>query len=144
MNKKSNKTASVMKLLTNGPEAGVANPILNEEFKDERIHSRGVQPKNEQPVSGIAEPQKAVRINIISELVAENQQEVAERFRCCTCDICMAELTVSVLNELSPKYAYVRNGSYDEVESLKEKHKKEVMCVLVKHAIKLKNNPAHT
>ncbi len=142
MNKKTNKTAHVLKLLTNSDEQGLENPILNEEFKDEVIHKRTPAQKAEPPQKPVEKP-AAIKVNIISELVSENQQAVAERFRCCTCDICMAELTVSVLNELPPKYAYVRDGSYDEVESLKKKYKAEVVSVLVKHALKLKNNPAH-
>lgn len=138
MTKKTNKTAHVLKLLTNADESIKENPILNEEFKDEMIHSRSASEKKIVP-----DVPKAIEINIISELVQENLPAVLERFRCCSCQICSAEITVAALNQIPPQYAYATNGSFDEVNKLKDKFRAGVVSTLVKLAIQLKNNPIH-
>ncbi len=147
MNKKTNKTAHVLKLLTNNDEAIRENPILNEEFKDEMIHRRPHEEKKAE-IKPVAKSEtlsvpKAVGINIISELVSENLLPVLERFRCCTCEICKAEITVAALNQIPPQYAYLTNGSFDEVNALKEANRPKVVPVLIKLAIQLKNKPIH-
>ena len=138
MTKKTNKTAHVLKLLTNSDESIKENPILNEEFKDEMIHSRSASEKKNDP-----DVPKAIEMNIIAELVQENLPAVLERFRCCSCQICRAEITVAALNQISPQYAYATNGSYNEVNKLKDKYRAGVVSTLVKLAIQLKNNPIH-
>lgn len=147
MNKKTNKTAHVLKLLTNVEEPINENPILNAEFKDEMIHSRTAinnpTVNVQKPSSVDSNVPKAVGINIISELVQENLPIVLERFRCCSCEICKAELTVAALNQIPPQYAYVTNKSFDEVNSLKGKYKGSVINVLVKLVINIKSNPIH-
>jgi len=147
MNRKTNKTAHVLKLLTNVDDSVKENPLLNEEFKDEMIHSRTAinktpATKSMQTVDNSNMP-KAVGINIISELVQENLPSVLERFRCCSCEICKAELTVAALNQIPPQYAYITNNSYDDVNKLKDKYKARVVSVLLKLTIQLKNNPIH-
>lgn len=148
MNKKTNKTAHVLKLLTNHDETLIENPMLNEEFKDEMIHSRSpiVQKEQNKPSSHTTkspDTTKLQEVNIISELVQENLTAVLERFRCCTCDICKTEITITALNEIPPKYARVNNGSFELVEKLKKQHVSEVVNSLVKIVIQSKRTPYH-
>jgi len=147
LTKKTNKTAHVLRLLTNSEETTKENPILNAEFKDEMIHSRNnidKKPAPEQPKKAEnTTPPKAIGVNIISELVQENLPSILERFRCCSCDLCKAEITISALNQIPPQYAYIKNGSDAEVNKLKEKNKAKVVSALVKLTFHLKNNPIH-
>ena len=145
MSKKTNKTAHVLKLLSNTAEGTIGNPILNDEFKDEVIHvrSRTSSTAKKAEIPPVNDASTGVRVNIIADLVSENQEAIAARFKCCNCDVCMAELTVSVLNDIHPKYAYIKDGSLAEVEDLKKQFRAEVISSLVKHTIKLKSKPIH-
>ncbi len=124
--KKTNKTSSVMKLISKGRSA--ANPIIDEKFKEEVI-----LPKSKQE----DKPAKSeTGINIIEELVQEWLPETMRRFNCPDSDIWKAELTVKALNILPPKYVPV-NGTkdYANIQNIKEKYKKQVINTLVKLAI---------
>lgn len=149
MNKKTNKTAHVLKLLTNAGD-GIENPIMNEDFKEEVIHVRS-KPQSVAAEDTATEPSlpptpvvDAATINVISELVYELLPSILERFRCCTCDICKAEIAIEALNQMSPKYVRITNeNSFSEVEVLKEKYRKEVTSNLVKNVIAHKRDSAH-
>ena len=147
MNKKTNKTAHVLKLLSNSENLTKENPILNEEFKDEMIIKRNKSEKIEEriqaPQSISQQQDKKVGVNIISSLIDDNLMPVLERFRCCTCELCKSQITVLALNQIPPQYIYVSDSSSNEVKKLKEKYKTSVVTVLVKIALQIKNNPIH-
>ena len=148
MNKKTNKTAHVLKLLTNSEFSAKENPILNEEFKDERILNRNSSDKKIEKVDTINNNQtqqsNPVGINIISELIQENLPTVLERFRCCGCEMCRTHITFTALNQIPPQYAYANDKNSSEVTKLKQKYKNSVVTVLVKIALQIKNNPIHS
>lgn len=96
------------------------------------------------PAPQPAPAKEATEINIISELVGEWLPQTLERFKCCTCELCRAELTVEALNQLPPKY--VRISSEEdlmEAERLKEELKPQVLKVIVPLAIRAQRNPRH-
>ena len=92
MNKKTNKTAHVLKLLAGSEVSTKENPILNNEFKDEMILNRRNSEKNQNGEKAITYAEqkdiKPERKNIVLELIEENLSTVLERFRCCDCEIC--------------------------------------------------------
>lgn len=144
MNKKTNKTAHVLKLLANTDSAIKENPILNEEFKDEIILNRHATKDEEtdEVQEDIIYP-KTVGINIISELIQENLLTVLERFRCCTCEKCMKYISIEALNHLQPKYVSAEDANEQEILNLKEKYKSSVVTVILKIALQIKSNPIH-
>ncbi len=144
MNKKTNKTAHVLRLLANSDATIKENPILNEEFKDEMILNRHTHKGEEldQAQENIILP-KTVGINIVSDLIEENLLTVLERFRCCTCEKCMKYISIEALNQLQPKYVSAEDVSEQEISSLKEKYKTSVVTVLLKIALQIKSNPIH-
>lgn len=152
MTRKTNKTAPLLRLITGSDENTIENPIINEEFKEEVIHVRIMNKKSEKPhvdepsVTNInkAEDKKVVGINVVSELVQEWLGETMKRFKICDCDICKAEMTVSALNKITPKYIYIDSKTdYNEVKRIKENYKNEVIKNLVNIAISRKNLPRH-
>lgn len=145
MNKKTNKTAHVLKLLTNTEGVVKENPILNEDFKDEMILNRNSSQKSEQKSEAIEniKPQKTMEVNIVSELIEENLEEILKRFRCCDCEKCKSYISVEALNQIPPKYALDNGNNAKEIEKIKESYKSNVISVLVKIALKLKNSPIH-
>lgn len=144
MNKKTNKTAHVLKLLTNSEATIKENPILNEEFKDEMILNRHTHKDEEfdEAQENIILP-KTVGINIISDLIDENLVTVLERFRCCTCEKCKKYISIEALNQLQPKYVSAEDVNDKEISNLKEKYKTSVVTVLLKIALQIKSNPIH-
>lgn len=144
MNKKTNKTAHVLKLLANTDALTKENPILNEEFKDEMILNRHTQKSEDvsEKQEDINVP-KTVSVNIISDLIQENLITVLERFRCCTCEKCMKYISLEALNQIQPKYVSTEDVSEEEISELKEKHKTSVVSVLLKIALQIKSNPIH-
>jgi hypothetical protein len=90
MERKSSKTASVMKLITGKGTA--VNPVLDEEFKREVIVSREKKRNNNE--------KNDIVINITAELVSKWMPEALKRFGCCCCDICLAEATVEALERV--------------------------------------------
>ncbi|MCX7657579.1 MAG: late competence development ComFB family protein [Oscillospiraceae bacterium] len=125
--KKTNKTSSVMKLISKGK--GAANPIIDEKFKEEIILAKD-KPDTSKNETGI---------NIIEELVQEWLPETMKRFNCPDSDIWKAEITVKALNILPPKYVPVNGAKdYANIQNMKEKYKKQVINTLVKLAISSK------
>ena len=139
MGKKTNKTEHVLKLLTGYSNNEVENPILNEDFKNEKIHSRhnsdeSYEPKNI-PIN--------VKVDVLKELVKENIDSVIERFNICGCDECKNEIIINSLREITPVYIDVVNNNYEEVKKQKNIYRQKVVTNLVKNAIKLKTNNVH-
>lgn len=141
MSRKTNKTAHVLRLLATNEFDKKENPILNEEFKDEMILHKNAEP--EITKSQEIEIPKSIGINIISELIEENIDAVLDRFRCCNCEKCKEEITLSALNYIHPQYVASESVKTDEAMEIKEKYRSSVVSVLVKYALALKNNPIH-
>ena len=112
-NRKSSKTAHVLKLLTNSSDN--VNPIINDGFKEEVILSRASsKASNEQN-----DESKPVAVNVISELVYEIMPEVLARFNCCTCDVCQAEISIKAMDELGAQYIPIINeDSYQHLDHI--------------------------
>lgn len=144
-----NKTAQVLRLLTKSEGDTPENPIINEDFKEEVIHPRSVKasPAAERkpaPEPASAPVKEATEINVISELVSEWLPQTLERFKCCTCELCRAELTVEALNQLPPKYVRISSEEdLKEAERLKEELKPQVLKVIVPLAIRAQRSPRH-
>ncbi len=120
-----------MRLLTGAGTA--SNPILDNNFKDERITSK----KRIERI-GSAE------IDITGELVSELLPQVLERFSCCRCPRCYAEAMSEALEAIPPAMIKIRGkNDLKRAESMKEESRKKVMSDLVRIAIKRKNLEKH-
>ncbi len=130
---KTNKTDAVMRLLT-GKKTTAVNPILDSEFKVEKITSRKQQ-KNR--VSG-------TEIDISGELISELLPKVLTRFRCCKCAVCYAEAMTEAM-EKAPTLKVRINGKEDvkQADKLKMQSRKEVLLILIRLAIRRKKLPRH-
>lgn len=134
MGKKTNKTEHVLKLLTGSSNNEVANPILNEEFKHEKIHTR----HNDENQYKSEAVQKSVKVDILNEIVKENIDSVIERFNICNSDESKNEIIINTLRETKPVYVNVTDNDYEEVNKQKNIYKSEIISNLVKYAIKTK------
>lgn len=134
MSKKSNKTASVMKLINGSP---AANPIIDSSFKDEVIRPIEEQRtkaaiESAMPKEQREKPRDSTEMNITSELVSTLLSPVLERFGCCRCGRCMAEASVTAFERL-PKLTYKINGPEDlaAAQKLKEQNRRKAMMILI-------------
>ncbi len=145
MNKQSNKTAHVMKLLSAGAEGGLENPILNNEFKEEKILNRlGNKIEKENDVKQEkAEQKKTIQVNITAEIINENIGEAMRRFNCCDCDLCKAEVISNTLEGIETTYANVLEDNFKKINEIKDKHRSSIVALLIRNIIKLKTNPIH-
>lgn len=127
---KSNKTDAVMRLLTGKKTA--ANPILDSEFKVEKITSK------RQNLS------KGTEIDITGELVSELLPRVLTRFQCCKCGVCYAEAMTEAL-EVTPTLKVRINGKDDikRAEKMKQQSRREVLFALIRLALKRKTMQRH-
>ena len=125
---KSNKTDAVMRLLTGKKTA--ANPILDSDFKVEKITSRKTPDGTE--------------IDIAGELITEYLPQVLERFHCCRCPVCYAEAMTDALAK-APVMTIRINGKDDlkRAENLKNKSRREILTVLIRLAIKRRRLKKH-
>lgn len=130
---KTNKTDAVMRLLT-GKKKTAVNPILDSEFKVEKITSRK-QRKNR--VSG-------TEIDISGELISELLPKVLTRFGCCKCAVCYAEAMTEAM-EKAPTLKVRITGKEDvkQADKLKQQSRKEVLLILIRLAIRRKKLPRH-
>lgn len=132
MNRKTNKTAPLLRLLTRSDTGVITNPIIDERFKEGVIF---IRTKKEEP-----KPEQ-VEINIISELVSEWLPQTIKRFNGCDCAICRAELTVSALNEIPAKYIRISDETdFEEIKKLKEEYRVQVINTLVKLVLRNHND----
>lgn len=129
---KTNKTDAVMRLLT-GKKTAV-NPILDSEFKVEKITSRKQQ-KNRTA---------GTEIDISGELITELLPRVLGRFQCCKCAVCYAEAMTEAM-EKAPTLKVRINGREDvkRADKLKQQSRKEVLLILIRLAIRRKKLPKH-
>lgn len=133
MNRKTNKTAPLLRLLTRSETGVITNPIMNEDFKQGVIYVRTTEPVIEKP--------EAVEINIISELIGEWLPQTIKRFNGCDCAVCRAEITVSALNEIPPRYVRISDETdFDEIKALKEELRPSVISTLVKLVLRNHND----
>ena len=130
---KTNKTDAVMRLLT-GKKKTAVNPILDSEFKVEKITSRKQQKIR---TSG-------TEIDISGELISELLPKVLTRFRCCKCAVCYAEAMTEAM-EKAPTLKVRINGKEDvkQADKLKQQSRKEVLLILIRLAIRRKKLPRH-
>ena len=134
MNRKTNKTAPLLRLLTRNETGIITNPIIDEEFKQGVIYVR--TPKVEEP-----EKPQAVEINIISELIGEWLPQTIKRFNGCDCAVCRADITVAALNEIPPKYVRISEETdFDGIKALKEELRPKVISTLVKLVLRNHND----
>lgn len=132
MNRKTNKTAPLLRLLTRNDAGAITNPIINEEFKEGVILMRTREEKKPDIVD----------INIISELVGEWLPVTIKRFNGCDCAVCRADLTVAALNEIPPKYVRISDETdFAEIDRIKEEYRVQVIDTLVK--LVLRNHTNH-
>ena len=129
---KSNKTDAVMRLLTGKKPA--SNPILDSDFKVEKITSRKADKKR---VMG-------AEIDVAGELVTELLPKVLGRFHCCRCAVCYAEAMTEAM-EKAPTMKVRINGKEDvkRADKMKQQSRKEVLLILIRLAIMRKKLPNH-
>lgn len=133
MTRKTNKTAPLLRLLTRSETGDITNPIMNEDFKQGVIYVRTAEPVIEKP--------EAVEINIVSELIGEWLPQTIKRFNGCDCAVCRAEITVSALNEIPPRYVRISDETdFDEIKALKEELRPSVISTLVKLVLRNHND----
>lgn len=135
MSRKTNKTEHVLKLLTSNIANEVVNPILNEEFKLEKIHIR----QNSESKHQEEKISKTIKVDILKELVEENIDEVIKRFNVCNSESCKKEIAINALKNTKPIYVNVVDDNYEELKIQKEKYKGQVISNLVKSTIKIKS-----
>lgn len=129
---RSNKTDAVLRLLTGKKPA--SNPILDSDFKVEKITSRKSDKKR---VMG-------AEIDVAGELVTELLPKVLGRFRCCRCAVCYAEAMTEAL-EKAPTMKVRINGKEDvkRADKMKQQSRKEILLILIRLAIRRKKLPRH-
>ena len=129
---RSNKTDAVLRLLTGKKPA--SNPILDSDFKVEKITSRKSDKKR---VMG-------AEIDVAGELVTELLPKVLGRFRCCRCAVCYAEAMTEAL-EKAPTMRVRINGKEDvkRADKMKQQSRKEILLILIRLAIRRKKLPRH-
>lgn len=136
--RKSSKTAHVLKLLTNSSDN--VNPIINDGFKEEVIHSRTTTKADDEPNN----ESRPVAVNVISELVYEIMPDVLSRFNCCTCDVCQAEISIKAMDELGTQYIPIVNDeSLQNLNQIKDEKRPIVTRKLVSLAFEYRNMTKH-
>lgn len=141
MSRKTNKTAPLLNLLTK-TRSDIENPMINEEFKEDVIHIR--QPKSVHKASAQPPASEEVGINIVEELVHEWLPETMRRFCSTDSDINRAEITVQALNQIPPKYVYLRGEKdFEVLQNMKDAYKGEVISTLVRLALSFRSNAVH-
>ena len=132
---KTNKTYAVMRLIAGGKTA--ANPILDSNFKEERITSKS----KENTVKPI---ENSVEIDVTGELVTELLPKVLDRFNCCMCVLCYADAMAEALEKVPPlKIKVSEKEDVERANKMKNQSREEVLAILVKIAIGRKRLPKH-
>lgn len=140
MSEKTHKTEPLMKLLNRSGGSQIENPIINNDFKHDVIHAKPDQRKPQQEQSQT----NSKGVNVIAELIDELLPEAVDRYKCCKCDVCMAEMTVEILNSVSPKYVNIDTpDGLEQLEKAKSEYREEVIKNMVSIVIKRRANPKH-
>ncbi len=83
-------------------------------------------------------------VNVTFLLINEQLGQVMERFNCCMCEKCAAIITAEALKRIPPMLVPVRRKSdADKVNELAARSRSEVIKILTKAVITVKNNPKH-
>ena len=83
-------------------------------------------------------------INVTFLLINEQLGQVMERFHCCMCEKCAAQVTAEALRKLPPLVVEVRRKSdADKVNLLAAQYRSEVTKVLTKAVMTVKSLPRH-
>lgn len=121
-----------MRLLTGKKPA--SNPILDSDFKVEKITSRKIEKKR---VPG-------TEIDIAGELVSELLPKVLGRFGCCRCAACYADAMAEALKKApTMKVRIVSKEDVRRADKMKQQSRKEVLLILIRMAIQRKRLPRH-
>ncbi|MCI5751308.1 MAG: hypothetical protein SOU50_02910 [Oscillospiraceae bacterium] len=139
--KKTNKTASVLRMLTGEkPE----NPMLNEEFREDVLKPIEDLKKRSGDDTKPERTGRETEINITSELISEWLPSALDRFKCCKCSRCYAEASVAAFEKIEPIKVKVKGPEdLEKVEQIKEDNRRRVMMSLVSVAMARKNLPVH-
>ena len=83
-------------------------------------------------------------VNVPFLLINEQLGSIMERFNCCTCDKCVAEVTVSSLAKLPPTIVRIkRTADEDLVNKAAADMRNEAIRIITKEVMLLKANPRH-
>lgn len=83
-------------------------------------------------------------VNVGFLIINEQLGQIMERFNCCMCAKCAATVTSEALKRIPPIIVPVRRkNDAQKVNELAEKSRHEIIKVLTKAVITVKNNPKH-
>ncbi|MCH5348138.1 MAG: hypothetical protein J1E40_02340 [Oscillospiraceae bacterium] len=130
---RTNKTDAVIRLLT-GKKKPASNPILDNDFKVEKITSR--KPERNRAMGA--------EIDVAWELISELLPKVLGRFRCCKCAVCYAEAMTEAM-EKAPTVKVRINNKEDmkRADKMKQQSRREVLMILIRLALARKKLPKH-
>ena len=122
---RSNEHSSIHENSENS-EVNVAGRALVETLDQQSIPQQYFKPK--------------VLVNIAEVAVRARREEAMKKFKCCTCDRCIKDVTALAVNNLPPKYVVVYE---EEVEKELQKYDGDVVTALVNAIVIVKNHPRH-
>jgi len=127
------KTDKVLGLIgSENPQTPAANPILKAPEKE------AVPPVFVKSDTGTQ------FVNVAFLLINEQLGSIMERFRCCTCDICIAAVTAEALRELPQTVIRVKRVSDTEtVNHAAADMRSDAIRVITKAVMMVKTNPKH-
>ncbi|MDR0986656.1 MAG: hypothetical protein LBL98_03030 [Ruminococcus sp.] len=134
--KKSHKTPALMKLLTSGSRPD--NPFLDESFGGDLILQQKSSPVRHY------NPGEEFDLDIITELASEFMPAAIERFGCCRCERCFADMLSAVIDRCP--HALIKIRSKDDflrAEYLKGHHRNAVLRQVVHVAIAYRKRKKH-
>lgn len=139
--KKSNKTASVLRMLTGEK---IRNPMLSEEFKEDVIKPIEELKRRSGADTKTEHTGRETEINITSELISEWLPSALDRFKCCKCPQCYAEASVAAFEKIQPIKVKIKGPEdLERAEQIKEDNRRKVMMNLITVAMARKNLPVH-
>ena len=126
------KTKKVLGLL-DAPEALPAHNPLIQEPTGENI-----------PVVFVKSEIGTQFVNIPFLLINEQLGSIMERFNCCTCDKCIAEVTVGCLPKLPQNIVRIKRAADEElVNKAAADMRNEAIRIITKEVMFIKSNPRH-
>lgn len=81
-------------------------------------------------------------VNLKELIINGNIDEILEKFNCCNCMSCKAEITAHALNRLSPEYIIVNNEEEMNID-ITETDYSEITSALIHAIIAIRANPVH-
>ncbi len=130
---RSSKTSKVLGLLgEETPRRSAANPIIK------------TPEKETVPPVFVKSDTGTQFVNIPFLLINEQLGSIMERFRCCTCEKCIAAVTEEALRELPANVVRVKRVSdTDSVNRAAADMRSDAIRVLTKAVMLVKTNPRH-